>query len=117
MGGTMKRSNRKVLVWANLLALTALLIGAGVAAVPAQPVTGFDTSPFLTLFPGLRTAPAPGWLRQGTRLTYYSIAGSIAGGKHHYIEDPGGRWVDPRTGKHYRQEQVGGAGGGVSGDG
>lgn len=113
----MRRWSPKALSWASALALIGALLGSGPDYGDAQPVAPQDAIPFATLFPALRTAPAPGWLRQGTRLTYYSIAGSIAGGKHRYIEDPSGNWVDPTTGKHYRQVQIGGAAGGVSGHG
>lgn len=113
----MTRWTRKVFVWASLVGMMASLIGVDLYRAQAQPVTGLDANPFLDLFPSLRTAPAPDWVQPGTRLTYYSIAGSTAGGKHRYIEDPQGNWRDPMTGKHYRQEQVAGGGSGVSGHG
>jgi hypothetical protein len=59
----------------------------------------------------LATAPAPPWLRQDTRLTYYSSAASVVGGTHQYIEDPDGEWIDKSTGKRFRQENISGASG------
>jgi hypothetical protein len=70
-----------------------------------------DDQPLVTLLPALRGAPAPAWVQPGVRLTYYSAAASIVGGRHTYAEDENGNWIDPTTGKHYRQEEVASASG------
>ncbi len=115
-GGMMSRWTRKALLWASLLGMIASMIGAKVLPAQAQPPTGLGANPFVNLFPALRTAPAPEWLRLGTRLTYYSIVGNIPGGKHRYVKDPAGRFRDPLTGERYRQVPAEGSRG-VSGHG
>ena len=72
-----------------------------------------DTNnPSLLIFPELRTAPAPDWVKPGLRLTYYSAAATIpqsyVGG---LVQDPNGKWVDPSTGKSYRMEGAASASG------
>lgn len=74
-----------------LLALgLALLCAAGVLPVAAQDET-FDpealaiNNPWLQLFPELRRLPAPAWLVEGTRTTYY-VQQALVGGDP---DDPG----------------------------
>lgn len=70
-----------------------------------------DDVPLYRVMPGLRTAPAPPWVRPGVRITYFSAAAVIPGGRHHYVEDEHGNWIDRTTGKRYRQEEFPGAAG------
>jgi hypothetical protein len=65
-----------------------------------------DPSFFVAWLPELRTKPAPAWVQQGTRLTYYAAAASVPGSYHQYVEDEKGEWIDPTTGQRYRQEDV-----------
>ena len=68
-----------------------------------------DSNPeygFVTLLPELRDMPAPTWVAQGSRLTYYASAASVANSYHRYVEDEEGNWVDPTTGDHYRREVI-----------
>ncbi|MCC6423363.1 MAG: hypothetical protein IT447_07770 [Phycisphaerales bacterium] len=69
-------------------------------------------NPSLLIFPGLRTAPAPDWVKPGLRLSFYcasaTIPSSHVGGM---VQDPTGKWVDPTTGKTYRMEEGTGAAG------
>lgn len=67
-------------------------------------------NPFFLLFPHLKNMPAPPWVREGMRLTYYSSAASIPEGRHLYFKDENGTWVDDQ-GNRYRQEESSGAGG------
>lgn len=111
-------------VWYLGLAVAVVaLVGPGTTR--AQPVAPGGNNPWLTLLPALRTAPAPGWLRQGTRITYYVAAASIQGGRHSYREVPDpnpasgvpciGLYMDPVTKKCYEQSEVGqGSGHGYS---
>ncbi len=62
--------------WCLGLATAAVAL-AGLGVTPAQPGALGDNNPWVTLLPALRTAPAPGWLRPGMRLTYYSASASI----------------------------------------
>jgi hypothetical protein len=69
--------------------------------------------------PALRTAPAPGWLRQGLHLTYYAAAASVLGGRHRYVPDPDNpncRFRDEQ-GTCYRREDLGGGGATGAGSG
>ena len=65
-----------------------------------------DENFFVTLLPELRDMPAPTWVAQGSRLTYYASAASVANSYHRYVEDEEGNWVDPTTGDHYRREDI-----------
>lgn len=67
-------------------------------------------NPLFSIFPQIRDMPAPSWLREGMRLTYYSSAASIPEGRHLYFEDETGTWVDGQ-GNRYRQEETTGTGG------
>ena len=81
-----------------LTALSLLLVLAGVTAsiivplpaqaAPAAPARqqagGMTESQFLLLYPELRQAPAPAWLRPGVRLTYNSAFATFA----RDIDDP-----------------------------
>lgn len=65
-----------------------------------------DTNnPSFLIYPGLRDAPSPDWVKPGLRLTFYAASATIpqsyVGG---LVQDPNGRWVDPKTGKSYRME-------------
>jgi hypothetical protein len=44
-------------------------------------------------------------------MTYYSAAAIIPGGRHYYVEDPNGDWIDPSTGKRYGERDMPGAAG------
>lgn len=87
---------------------------------PAGPVTPDPADPdaalvdpnlFVDLLPDLATAPAPDWVHQGTRLSYYAAAASVPGSYHEYVEDEDGAWVDPTTGDRYREVDIPGAAG------
>jgi hypothetical protein len=43
------------------------------------------TDPFLILFPQLKNLPAPDWVREGLRVTYYSAVASVRG---NFVFDP-----------------------------
>jgi hypothetical protein len=90
--------------------VSADVSGAGLS-VPIDP------NPMFHLMPALPTASAPGWTRQGVRITYYSAAASIVGGRHQYPQDETCNPNDPRfqhadecykdaNGKYYRQKDV-----------
>ena len=65
-----------------------------------------DPNYFVTWLPELQAMPAPAWVTQGTRLSYYAAAASVAGSYHRYVEDERGGWIDPVTGDRYRQEDI-----------
>ena len=94
----MVRSSTKVLV-ACVMLLTLIGMPGGVRAQP-----GGD-SPFVTLLPALRNAPAPNWLRLGMRITYYGASASIPGARFYYYQDPEGNWVDPQ-GNRFKQGDI-----------
>jgi hypothetical protein len=65
-----------------------------------------DPNFFVTFLPQLRSMPAPSWVAQGTRMSYYASAASVPMSYHRYVEDEDGAWVDPTTGERYRQEDI-----------
>lgn len=64
------KPGRKSLIFVVLIATLTL---AGLSRAETQ------DSVFLKLFPGLRTMPAPAWLKPGIRLTFYSGGATISG--------------------------------------
>jgi len=65
-----------------------------------------DTNnPVMLIFPGLREAPSPDWVKPGLRVTFFATSatiprGDIAG----VVQDTDGKWVDPNTGQAYSVE-------------
>ncbi len=86
--------------------------GPGRAAAPAgQPSTAPDGGALATFFPAVRTAPAPEWVKQGTRLTFYSAAASLQGSYFEYTPDAHGGF-DDRQGHHYGRTETSSGGSG-----
>jgi hypothetical protein len=53
--------------------------GGGIPAEVAPDAAGLDPlNPFIHLFPELRRSPAPDWLQEGVRVTYYTQSASVA---------------------------------------
>ena len=77
--------------------------GLGQVAVP-------DPSIMLPVAPGGAQAPAPPVIKPGTRLTYFGMTASIPGAYGTLVQDDTGEWIDKRTGKRYREEDVGASG-------
>ena len=95
-----------------LLTGLALAVLAPAAIVRAQRAS-IDQNIFLDLLPGLKTAPAPAWLRPGTRITYLSAAASIAAERAKLVEDPYGDWevtYPDGSKKRFREEDISGTG-------
>lgn len=91
------------------IALTLSAMGGPGHRATAQ--TPVDENVFLQLMPDLRSAPAPGWLKAGMRISFYSASASVRGSRHYYTQDPNGNWVDPQTGQKYSQGEVASASG------
>ena len=66
---------------------TIVAVVAGLGTTHAQQGAIGANNPWLTLLPALRTAPAPGWLRPGMRLTYYSAFARIQQDRERWIKD------------------------------
>jgi len=58
--------------WAPSLVLTGGSLGQGLAAART-----LDDMPYLQLLPELRTAPPPGWVKPGVRITYDAVTATI----------------------------------------
>jgi hypothetical protein len=67
--------------------------GTGITGVGRLPTTQGD---------GAALGP-PSWVQPGMRLTWYGAAASVAQSSYTYVEDAGGEWEDPTTGKRYRR--------------
>lgn len=80
---------------------------------PGRSGYNVDTNnPMLLIFPGLREAPSPDWVKPGMRLTFYSASATIPGSSIAGLyQDPQGRWVDPNTGETYRMDKSRGSAG------
>ncbi|MCC7351478.1 MAG: hypothetical protein IT446_13000 [Phycisphaerales bacterium] len=111
--------------WKRMVGLMVLVVLLGSGGVMAQfgnspqgkgsGQLGYEIdtdNPVLLIFPGLRTARAPDWVKPGLRLSFYcasaTIPSSHVGGM---VQDPDGKWVDPTTGKTFRMEEGTGAAG------
>jgi hypothetical protein len=91
---------------------TTQLPAPGRALAPAGPVsTAPDGGALAIFFPALRSAPAPAWLKQGTRLTYYSAVASVRGSYYEYTPDAQGGFSD-RQDNHYGRTETSSGGSG-----
>lgn len=68
-------------------------------------------SPLLFLVPQAKDMSAPDWVKPGTRITFYGMAGSTPQGGYSLDKDANGQWVDPATGERYSKNDAVGAGG------
>ena len=72
---------------------------------------GSDAQDLSGLIPGLQNLPAPDWVREGTRISYYSATADVNTANEKFILDEEGDWVGQTTGKRYRREELFGAAG------
>ncbi len=93
------------------IATTIVVMAPGVPATRKAAAQAPVNSTFVNLMPELRNAPAPGWVKSGTRITFYSASATVTGGRHYYYQDENGNWVDPQTGKRFSQGDVASASG------
>lgn len=70
-----------------------------------------NNSPLLLLLPQAKDMSAPEWVKPGTRITFYGMAGSTPEGGYTLEKDPNGQWEDPTTGERYSKNEPVGAGG------
>ena len=93
----------------------AVAVAVVVVAVAGVPATAQGTGAGAL---DVGNTPPPTWVQPGARVTFYSAAAAVAQSRYQLIEDAGGPWLDPVTGKHYRSTEETGEGvGGASGDG
>lgn len=90
----------------GILVVTVLLALAG-----AAPASGQDMS---VLLPELRNLPAPAWVKEGLRLSYYAAAASVPQSYYYYTPDENGQWVSDDGQRWNRGDQPGGGGHGVT---
>jgi hypothetical protein len=64
-----------------------------------------------SVIPGLQGLPAPDWVREGIRLSYYSATADVPSANEKFILDEEGDWVGMTSGKKYRREELFGAAG------
>ena len=91
--------SNKTMTLILILVLTQLLFPASTA----QDLT--------SVIPGLQGLPAPDWVREGTRMSYYSATADVPLANEKFIFDEEGDWVGQTTGKKYRREEIFGAAG------
>ncbi len=88
-----------------------LLAAAQTSSGPEIDADAAYNSPLLLLVPEARDMSVPDWVRPGTRITLYGMAGSTPEGGYTLDPDPSGEWVDPATGQRYSKNEPVGAGG------
>lgn len=94
----MKHVRRMARVMLSLVAILSLLPAAN-----GQDLSG--------VIPGLKLFSQPDWVREGTRISYYSATADVPESYEKYILDEEGDWVGVKSGKNYRREEIFGAGG------
>ena len=93
-----------------------LAIAMGLSAAGMGPAGAQGTSPLLALFPAARRAPAPPWLKAGTRLTYYGASAAVPAGAYSWVRQKKGRgrWVDQNGNSWERADAQGASGHGYN---
>jgi len=86
------------------------------AAVPANtpsvtPLPGVPAPPLASVLPLLPAVSAPGWVRPGVRVSYYSAVANVLTSNERFILDEDGDWIGQTTGNRYRREELYGAAG------
>lgn len=66
---------------------------------------------FSAVIPELKQQQNPDWVKEGTRMSYYSATADVPEGYEKFILDEEGDWVGVQSGKHYRREEIFGAAG------
>jgi hypothetical protein len=94
----------------GFLSVAVVVILATAGARGANRVEVPDPSIMLPVAPGAAEAPAPPVIKPGTRLTYFEMTASIPGEYGKLVQDDNGAWIDKRTGKRYREEDIGASG-------
>ncbi len=93
----------------NVLILSQLAITISLFLVSA------DGQDFSYVIPELKNQPAPQWVKEGTRMSYYSATAFVPAVNEKFIPDEEGNWVGVKSGKRYRREEIfGSAGHGVT---
>lgn len=93
--------------------LPIVLCLALIAPTAAQPlgVRVPDPSNALFTLPQAANAPAPGWIRPGTRLVYFGASATVAGVGKQLVLDDNGNWVEQATGRRFAERDVPSSGG------
>jgi hypothetical protein len=96
----------------NITQLAKIALGLVIILSLLPAVNGQD---FSLITPELKLLPAPSWVKEGTRMSYYSATADIPSTYEKFILDEEGEWVGVKSGKHYRREEIfGSAGHGVT---
>jgi len=94
--------NRIHAAWSALATLLAL-VSAGLATAQTMPQM---ENPLLKLMPELRQAAAPGWVKEGARVTYYGASASIPRERYYVYKNERGNLM--------KADEVGPAGAGLA---
>lgn len=79
--------------------------------VASLAVVGSGVPSLTSLTPRLPALSAPGWVREGVRVSYYSAVANVLSAYERFILDENGDWVGQTTGNRYRREELYGAAG------
>lgn len=97
-----------------LFCLMVVACSAPLTAMSQGPEIDGDAaynSPLLFLVPQAKEMTVPDWVKPGTRISFYGMAGSIPQGNYTIEPDTNGELEDPLTGERYRKAEPAGAGG------
>lgn len=83
-----------------------LLLAMIISLIPAS-----DALDLGNAISDLKNLPAPEWVKEGTRMSYYSATAEVPEAYEKFILDEGGDWVGKTSGKRYRREEIFGAAG------
>ena len=90
----------------NIMVMSLIIV-----ALALSTLDGSDAQDLSGLIPGLQNFPAPNWVREGTRMSYYSATAMVNTANEKFILDEEGDWIGVTTGKKYRREELFGAAG------
>lgn len=85
------------------IAAGLVVVLGGLAARAAD--LELDPNEVSTLFPELKDAAPPDWVKPGVQLGYYYASATVRGSYHTYSRDDKGDWVDAQ-GNHYSQSDT-----------
>lgn len=95
---------------ASLSPATPLAADPGLPSAPPGPA-GLPLPWPPSVAPVLPSLGAPGWVRAGVRVSYYSAVANVLSASERFILDENGDWVGQTTGNRYRREELYGAAG------
>lgn len=92
----------------SIIRSAQIMLGLAIILAHLPTACGQD---FSAVIPGLKQLQNPDWVKEGTRMSYYSATADVPEGYEKFILDEEGDWVGVLSGKHYKREEIFGAAG------